>query len=46
MNLETIANVGIPVLVALLSYLCVCWSRIDQPEREPLLRDEPLINQP
>lgn len=46
MSLETIADLGIPILVALLSYLCVRWSQIDQPKRESLLRDEPLINQP
>ena len=46
MNLETVADIGIPVLVALLSYLCVRWSQVDRPKHEPLLSDEPLINQP
>ncbi len=46
MNLETIADLGLPILVTLVSYLCVRWSQIDRPKREPLVRDEPLINQP
>lgn len=46
MSLETIADLGIPILVALLGYLCIRWSQIDQPKREPPVRDEPLINQP
>jgi len=46
MSLETIADLGIPMLVALLSYLCIRWSQIDQTKREPLVPHEPLINQP
>ena len=34
MTLELIADFGIPLLVALLSYLCVRWAQTGQPTRD------------
>lgn len=45
MSLDVLADIGIPCLVALLSYLCIRWSQADQTNREALQLDEPLINQ-
>lgn len=45
MTLETIADFGIPLLVALLSYSCVRWSKAGVKKSDSLRRDEPLINQ-
>jgi hypothetical protein len=46
MTLELVADFGIPLLVASVSYLFVRWSQVGQRDPKALGLDEPLINQP
>jgi len=45
MRIETLINIGIPLLVTLISYLCMRWASPNAHESEQLIDSEPLIHQ-
>jgi len=45
MRIETLINIGIPLLVISITYLCVRWASQNAGEPEELIDSEPLIHQ-
>lgn len=45
MRIDTLINIGIPLLVMLISYLCIRWASQNANEPEQLIDSEPLIHQ-
>lgn len=45
MKIETLIDVGIPLLVTLITYLCIRWASQNATNPEELIDSEPLIHQ-